>query len=436
MRALLVSALALIAVAASAQTPPRIYSRSMLLGIDYGPSDEKTSSGGGVSTAVTGQHSTANGSSSWGSLSGSARVDSPVEGQYYGSQAIAWDTTEYWDILTFTNPALTGQRARVTYKIQVNGSVTAEGGVKPEWGYTGSNSASAKARLTYGEVAPQTNQFNFSQYGDGTTNGTNFMNQTLEITEEFVYGQPFHMRLYLNLEARTWGDLPGHAYADVDSAQFLGITSVKSMEGVPLDYSVTSLSGATWGVTSPAFEFSLNKTTVAGQNYVQGNITLAEPAASAVAFTTYDNSSLVTTPASVIVPQGQTTKLFPIQVTAVNSPINTIVYAKRGVVTRSCPLTLTPLVPTALAFTPSTVTGGSTVECRVVINGVAGPSGRTIAVFDNSPFTTMSSTVVVPAGATQVIFSITTMAVTAPKVVTVTARVSAGEKTGTFRINP
>lgn len=423
------------AVAASAQAP-KIYSRSLLLGIDYGPSDEKTSSGGGVSTTVAGAYSTANGSSSWGSLSGSARVDSPNEGHYYGEQPIAWDTTEYWDILTFTNPALTGQRARVTYKVRVNGSVTAEGGVKPEWGYTGSNSASAKARLTYGELAPQTNQFTFSQYGDGTTSGANFMNQTLEITEEFVYGQPFHMRLYLNLEARTWGDLPGFAYADVDSAQFLGITSVKSMEGVPLDYTVTSLSGASWGVSSPAFEFTLNKTTVAGQNYVQGNITLAEPAAAAIAFTTYDNSSLVSTPASVTVSQGQTTKLFPIQVTAVNSPINTIVYAKRGVVTRSCPLTLTPLVPTALAFTPSTVTGGSTVECRIVINGVAGPSGRTIAVFDNSPFTTMPSTVTVPAGATQVTFPITTTAVTAQKVVTVTARVSAGEKTGTFRINP
>lgn len=435
MRALLLSALALLAVAAHAQAP-RIYSRSLLLGIDYGPSDEKTSSGGGVSTAVTGQHSTANASSSWGSLSGSARVDSPVEGQYYGDMAIAWDTTEYWDILTFTNPALTGQRARVTYRIQVNGSVTAEGGVKPEWGYTGSNSASAKARLTYGELAPQTNQFNFAQYGDGTTNGTNFMNQTLEITEEFVYGDPFHMRLYLNLEARTWGDLPGFAYSDVDSVQFLGITSVKSMEGVPLDYSVSSLSGATWGVTSPAFNFTLNKATVAGQNYVQGNITLAEPAASNLTFTTYDNSSLVTTPANVVVSQGQTTKLFPIQVAAVNSPINTIVYAKRGVITRSCPLTLTPLVPTALAFTPSTVTGGSEVQCRIVINGVAGPAGRTIAVFDNSPFTTMPSTVTVPAGATQVIFPITTTAVTSQKTVTVTARVSAGEKTGTFRINP
>lgn len=436
MRALLVSALALVAVAAHAQTPPRVYSRSTLLGIEYTEADEKSATGGGVSTGRIGQNSSALAGSSWGSLFASAKVESPNEGRYHGSQVIAWNTTEYWDQLTFTNPALTGQRARVTYKVRVNGTVTASGGVQVDWGYTGSNSAYANARLSYGESAPQAGPFNFSQYGDGGSNGTDFMNQTLEITEEFVYGQPFHMRLYLNTLARTWGDLPGMAQADVTGVQFLGISAVKSMEGVPLDYSVTSLSGATWGASSPAFDFTLNKSTVAGQNYVQGNITLAEPAAAAIAFTTYDNSSLVTTPASVIVAQGQTTKLFPIQVTAVNSPINTIVYAKRGVVTRSCPLTLTPLVPTALAFTPSTVTGGSTVECRIVINGVAGPSGRTIAVFDNSPFTTMPSTVTVPAGATQVTFPITTTAVTAQKVVTVTARVSAGEKTGTFRINP
>lgn len=435
MRAILVSALTLLAVAAIAQ-PPKIYGRSALLGLGGVVSDEKTTTGGSVSTAMTSPFSSCTATSGWGQLSSLAMVESTNDPQYRSQQIISWGLAEYWDLLTFTNPALTGQRARVTYKVRVNGSMMAQGGVMPEWGYTGNRSATAIARLSYGEAAHQTGPYSFSTYGDGTTNGTPFMNETLEITEEFVYGEPFHMRLYLYTLARTWADLPGQAQSRAEGIQFLGISKVESMEGAPLTYSVSSVSGTVWGVSSPVFDFTLNKSTVAGQNYVQGNLTLGEPAASNLTFTTYDDSSLVTTPANVVINSGQTTKLFAIQVAAVNSPINTTIYAKRGVVTRSAPLTLTPLVPTALAFTPSTVAGGNEVLCRVVINGVAGPGGRTIAVFDNSPFTTMPSTVTVPPGANQVTFPITTTAVTSQKVVTLTARVSAGEKTGTFRINP
>lgn len=192
-----------------------------------------------------------------------------------------------------------------------------------------------------------------------------------------------------------------------------------------------------WSKVDPnAFEFTMNKTQVAGQNSVQGTITAAASVPTARVYTTYDNSSLVNTPATVTLAANTTVKNFQITTTAVNSTINTTVYARFGSVTQSRPLALIPLIPTALAFTPTQVVGGNSVSCRVVINGVAGPSGRTIAILDNSPNATCPSMVTVPPGATQVIFSIATTAVTAQKTVTVTARVSAGEKTGTFKINP
>jgi hypothetical protein len=191
-----------------------------------------------------------------------------------------------------------------------------------------------------------------------------------------------------------------------------------------------------WEYVDPnTFNFTLNKAQVAGQNSVQGTIS-APPQPQSRVFTTYDNSSLVTTPPSVTLAANATVRNFQITVMAVNSTINTTIYARYGAITRSAPLALVPLVPTALAFTPTTVTGGNTVSCRVVINGVAGPSGRTIAILDNSPNATAPATVVVPPGATQVIFDIATTPVTTQKTVTVTARVSAGEKTGTFRISP
>lgn len=184
------------------------------------------------------------------------------------------------------------------------------------------------------------------------------------------------------------------------------------------------------------FTFSLNKTVVAGQNSVQGTIAIDAAKPTAIVLTTFDNSSLVTTPPTVTLAANTLIKNFQITVTAVTSPINTTISCKLGAVTQSKPLTLAPLVPTALSFTPNPVTGGSTTTGKVVINGVAGPGGRTIAILDNSPNATCPSTVVVPTGATQVTFPITTTTVTSQKVVTVTARVSAGEKTGTFRINP
>lgn len=209
--------------------------------------------------------------------------------------------------------------------------------------------------------------------------------------------------------------------------------------GVVLDSVSQKFRAALWKRpvgSSLTFEFTLNKTTVAGQNSVQGTITLGETQASPTVFTTYDNSSLVTTPATVTVPASTLLKNFQITVVAVTSPINTLIYAKYGSVTQSKPLTLAPLIPTSVSCTPNPVTGGQTTTGRIVINGVAGPGGRTIAVFDNSPNATTPSTVVVPAGASQVTFPIPTTAVTSVKNVTITARVSAGEKTGTFRINP
>lgn len=184
------------------------------------------------------------------------------------------------------------------------------------------------------------------------------------------------------------------------------------------------------------FALSLNKSTVAGQNSVQGTITMNAPSSTNTTFSTYDNSSLVTTPPTVTVLANTTSKSFQITTTAITSTINTTIYAQRGAETRSQPLTLTPLIPTAMSFTPNPVTGGQSTSCKLVINGVAGPGGRTIAMLDNSPNATVPATVVVPAGATSVTFPITTTPVTTVKTVTVTARVSAGEKTATFRINP
>ncbi|MEQ1932883.1 MAG: VCBS repeat-containing protein [Fimbriimonadaceae bacterium] len=184
------------------------------------------------------------------------------------------------------------------------------------------------------------------------------------------------------------------------------------------------------------FNLILNKTTVSGQNSVLGTVLINRQSANNFVFTTYDNSSLVNTPATVSVTAGIFSKPFQITTTAITSTVNVTIYAKRGIVIRSAALTLAPLIPTAIVFTPNQVTGGTPTSCRVVVNGVAGPGGRVISIVDDSAFASPPSSVTVPAGATQVIFDIPTMPVTVTRTVRVRAIVSAAEAAGTFRIIP
>lgn len=435
MRGLLLATMAILSAGSLAE-PPSIYARSGIVGLGGTASQQNSSTGAPVTTSIAGTYSSVYSRSSWGNIKTICDAVSPNRPQDVGKVVFANGNADYWDLLTVSNPAMEGQQGWITYKIRVTGNLVAEGGVDVQGGYIGPNSNTARMTIGTGEVAPQAFHYDYSRYGDGTTGGTDFLNQTITIREGITFGQPMHLRIYLTCSTRVWANFPGSARCEASNLQFEGIASVTDLNNNPVAYTATSASGQQWGVSSPTFNLLLNKATVAGQNYVQGNLALAEVPGANVVFTTYDDSSLVTTPATVTVPAGQLNKLFAIQVAAVNSPINATIYAKRGVVTQSTPLTLTPLIPTALAFEPSTVTGGNEVQCRVVINGVAGPSGRVIAVFDDSPFTTLPSTVTVPPGGTQVIFPIATTTVTSQKVVTVTARVSAGEKTATFRINP
>lgn len=183
-------------------------------------------------------------------------------------------------------------------------------------------------------------------------------------------------------------------------------------------------------------EYILSKNQVAGQNYVKGTVRIPSPAAAPVTIMLSDNSSLVSTPTSATIPKGALEKSFQISTIAVNSTIVTTLKAKMGTLEHLVTLTLVPLVPSAMAFTPKTVTGGNSLSCRLVINGLAGPSGRSISIYDNSHYSTVPSSVTVPPGGYQVIFSINTLPVLTSQIVTVTAVVSAGSKSDTFQIDP
>lgn len=184
------------------------------------------------------------------------------------------------------------------------------------------------------------------------------------------------------------------------------------------------------------FQMLLNKVSVAGQNSVRGAIMLTQPQTANAVFEIVDDSTLVETPSAVTVPAGSVSKFFRIRVLPVVTPQFTTITASSGAIVRSQPLVLTPLAPSAMAFTPNPCLGGQTVSCRLVVNGVAGPAGLTIALSDNSVFATTPVNAVVPAGGTQAIFSITTSAVPSRQTVVLIAQANGLAKAGTFRILP
>lgn len=182
---------------------------------------------------------------------------------------------------------------------------------------------------------------------------------------------------------------------------------------------------------------SADRNPIAGQNQTFGRVSLsgAAPAGGAV-IAISDNSTLINTPPNATVPAGATQGTFVIKVDPVTSQQTRTITAVYLGVTKTVDLVLNPLVPTAISFTPNPLVGGGTTSCKVVINGVAGAGGRTIAIVENSPYCTPPTTVTVPAGAGSITFDIPTSHPTTQQVVTVTARVTAAEVSAILRINP
>lgn len=185
-----------------------------------------------------------------------------------------------------------------------------------------------------------------------------------------------------------------------------------------------------------AVSLSLAKNQIAGQNALLGTVTLSSAVGTSTTVATSDNSSLVTTPANVIVPAGQTSKTFGIQVQPVTTTLQTEITATLNGFSQTAPLTLLPLIPTSLVLTPSTVVGGGSVSARVILNGVAGAGGRVVSIVSNSPYAQPPTSIAVPPGQASYTFTIPTTHPSASVLATISAVVTAGSKSAYLRINP
>jgi LmbE family N-acetylglucosaminyl deacetylase len=154
-----------------------------------------------------------------------------------------------------------------------------------------------------------------------------------------------------------------------------------------------------------------------------GSITLQNSApTSGTTLSLSSNSGAATVPATVTVPAGAYGVDFAIQTSPVQAATTATISAGFASGTRTTPLTVTPIVPSALSLSPPTVPGGANVQATVSISAPAPAGGFSVSIStSNLASTAVPSSVLVLAGATSVQFTVSTAAVSATTTATITA---------------
>ena len=159
---------------------------------------------------------------------------------------------------------------------------------------------------------------------------------------------------------------------------------------------------------------SLNPSTVVGGSSSTGTVTLTAPAQSG-GFTVQlssSNSAVASVPASVTVPQGQTSTTFTVTTARVTSSTTVTITASAGEVTRQATLTVNPqpsVTLQSLTISPPWVLGGFTATGTVRLSDPAPEGGAVIQLVSSDPSrASVPTTVTVPAGQTTATFTIRT----------------------------
>lgn len=194
---------------------------------------------------------------------------------------------------------------------------------------------------------------------------------------------------------------------------------------VPATTATIAVNGSITSVTSPA-SVSVEPSSATGGAIVAGTIRMLHPVRRAsdgvVALTSSDPSAIV--PATMTVPFGGSSATFDIQTRSVAATTPVIITATSGGASRSATLTLlagTSLFP-QLTFDEATVDGGTSINALVVLGAPAGAGGAVVAVSSSdTSLASVPATVVVPQGATSLVFTVTTRPVAVTGNVTITA---------------
>lgn len=174
---------------------------------------------------------------------------------------------------------------------------------------------------------------------------------------------------------------------------------------------------------------------VVGGNESVETVYLNAPAPAGFVLTVRDNDSRTGVPATVTVPEGATQVTFPI--TSQGTPVqftSEIRVSRAGQMFRRFLVVYPPALNT-FAIAPTIVKGGETAVGTITMNGKAFAAGVYMSVSSDGPEATVPATVGFPQNVQQKTFNITTIAVSARVIRTITVTYNGVTRTKTLTIN-
>ena len=218
------------------------------------------------------------------------------------------------------------------------------------------------------------------------------------------------------------------------------VVSQPTTATISATYGLVTIS-RTLTVVPPALStVSLSRSTIIGScQTATGKVTLTGSAPSSgvnVALATTTGG--VNSPSSVLVPAGATSASFTVTSRAVSTINNGTFTASYGGVSKSLSLSVRPIYVTAVVLTPSTVAGGGTVSGQATIECAAPPGGMTVALSSTNPTVAAPATtsIVLPAGATNGAFTVRTQRPAAATTVSIRAAAHAVTKSASLTVTP
>ena len=184
--------------------------------------------------------------------------------------------------------------------------------------------------------------------------------------------------------------------------------------------------------------FTTNVSTLVGGNTltITPRISAAAPVGGVVV-TISSNTAGMNQPATVTIPAGSVAASVSFVPSGVNaSVLATLTATFKGVALQK-QVTVNPASVQSIAFTPSSVVGGSTTSTILTLNGFAGSSGRVVTLSPGSSFLTVPATVTVGAQKKSASFVAQTAGVATNTIINPTANVSGQTPvSGTLTLTP
>jgi len=176
---------------------------------------------------------------------------------------------------------------------------------------------------------------------------------------------------------------------------------------------------------------------IVGGNSGNGSVTLSgtAPAGGIVVNLSSNNGSL-TVPQSVTVAAGASSTQFVYQTAGVQSMVIATLTATLGSTTKTTVMSVLPAMVTRLSFSPSSVGGPTSSTGTVMLNGNAPTGGSVVSLSSSNAAATVPASVTIPAGKSNVTFTVKTTTVSKATVCQISAKLASTTVTTPFEVDP